>query len=817
MASALVQLSGLHACRRAAGGTRVRLAHNLRLAARQWARQRRLAATVIFTLALGIGGATTMYAVLQAISRLGQPTVPRADEVGRLFTGLPYESDPRGSATLEDCRRFERARSIETLAAYAAAGRLLGAAGDEEIEVVAATPGFFRLLRVPPVIGRFFTPEEARAGDGRLALVGERAWRTRFGADPGILGRTLDLDGEPYTVIGVAAERLGLVMPATEMIVPLVDTDGRTAVRVFVRRRAVASWDELRAEVKAIGLAEPGTERQVRVVPVLEDAGYRTRISWMTMVAPAVLVLLIGCGNVASLLLVRAMQREREIATRMALGASRAQLAAQLLVEGWVLAVTGGAIGVALAAAGLRGAQALVPASLDVQFRVDAKVLSFVGLATLLTPLFFGITPLMHSLRTNLTDALRAGLRRPLFGSGQYHLRDVFAILEVGVATGLVLFTSMLLSFLAATRSLTLGFQGEGLIVAELSVPDRGPQKDGRSLPADLTRRLAQQVAAIPGVVRATVGALPFYGDRVGVSRPDGSQIPAGAVEVGDAYFETLRLPIVRGRAIEERDVAGALPVAVVSEALAARLWPGEDPVGGALRVARDGRTETITVVGVSKDAVVLGGLQQVESRRLDLLRWALYQPPARDRARGVAGLVVRVPGRPGSWYTLLRAAILAVDPRLRVRRVTALGRTFDLMGREEAARGMPWLALQLAFCALALLLAAVGVFGVMRQLVDERRAEFGVRLALGAPARSLVASVVGDGLIRIGVGTGMAIAFVAVVARRSFVGLVSVSAADLRTWLAFVAVVALAGAAACYLPARRAARVDPVEVLRCE
>jgi hypothetical protein len=285
---------------------------------------------------------------------------------------------------------------------------------------------------------------------------------------------------------------------------------------------------------------------------------------------------------------------------------------------------------------------------------------------------------------------------------------------------------------------------------------------------------------------------------------------------VGAEYFETLRLPILRGRAIDERDVSEAAPVGVVSERLAARLWPGQDPLAGGLRVADEGRTETLTVVGVSRDAVVLGGLQHVESPSFDRLRYALYRPRPRDRARRVAGVVARVHGRPASWYPPIREAAQAVDLRLRVRRVVALGPTFDLMGG-EAERGAPLLALQLGFCALALLLAAVGVFGVMRQLVDERRPEFGVRLALGAPARSLVVSVVADGLIRVGVGAGLATAFVGVVARRSFAGLVGVSASDLRTWLALFAVVTVTGAAACYLPARRAAGVDPIEVLRCE
>jgi predicted permease len=796
------------------------LGHNLRLAARQWVRQRRLAATVIFTLALGIGGATTMYAVLQAITRFGQPTVPRADEVGRIFTGLAYEADARGSATLEACRRWERARSIETLAWFASSGRLLGTAeGGEAIGVLAMTPSFFRLLRVPPVLGRYFTLEEARASDGRLAVLGESAWRSRFGGDPGVVGRKLELDGRSYTVVGVAAERLGLTMGPTDVMVPFLDGDGGAAVRVFVRRRAEVSWDALRAEVKAIGLAEPNPQRQVRVVPVLEDAGYRTRMGWLMLVGPALLVLLIGCGNAASLLLVRAIQREREMATRLALGASRTQLAVQLLVEGWLLAVAGGVLGAALAAAGLRGAQALAPASLGIRFAVDAKALSFAGAAALLTPLVFGIAPLLHGLRTDLSGALRSGLRKPLFGLRQYHLRDVFAILQVAVSIGMLLYTFALLSLFAAARNVALGFRGEGLIVAELAAAERSREPGGHAFATDLARRLAEEVTAIPGVARATVGELPFYGSRVGVKRENGAEVAASQVEVDGTYFETLRLPIVRGRAIDERDVATAAPVAVLGEGLAARLWPGQDPVGGTLRVAREGRTETTTVVGVAKEAVVLGRLRYIDDTRpFDRFRCTLYRPRLEGNSRQSSGLVVRVPGPPAGWYAPIREAVRAADSRLRVRSVNALGQTYDIMGDpDEAERSRPFIALLLGFCAVALLLAGLGVFGVMRQLVDERRSELGVKLALGASPRTLVASVVTDGLIRVGVGAVSAIVFVAVVARLAFAGLVSFSAADPRVWLALVSALAMTSAAACYLPARRASKVDPVEVLRCE
>jgi hypothetical protein len=216
-------------------------------------------------------------------------------------------------------------------------------------------------------------------------------------------------------------------------------------------------------------------------------------------------------------------------------------------------------------------------------------------------------------------------------------------------------------------------------------------------------------------------------------------------VEVDGAYFDVLRLPIVRGRAIDQGDADGAAPVTVVSEGLAARLWPGQDAVGGLLRVAHEGRTEMAAVVGVAKDAVALGRLRHVDARTFDPLRCALYRPRPENPTPRLSALVARVEGPPAASYAPIREAVRVVDPRLRVRSLATLGSTHDLMGAEEGERSAPLLALQLGFCTVALLLAAVGVFGVMRQLVDERGAEFGVRLALGAPPRALVVSVVGN------------------------------------------------------------------------
>lgn len=785
------------------------IGQQLRVAVRQWTRQPRLTATVVLTLALGIGGAATMYGFLQAMARHGQPTVPRPEEVGRLFAALPQQADGRGAVSLDDYRRWgETVRSLETLAAYRGETRVLRTAeGGDEVEVLSVTPSYLALLGMPPARGRYFAPEESRAADGRLAVLSERAWRGRFGADAGVLGRTLDLDGRAYTVVGVVAERLGLVMPTTEVFLPLVETEGG-AVRVIARRRAHVSWDEVRAEMATVGFGSTSLQLRVNVVPILDDARFRTRMGWLMFVGPALLVLLIGCGNVASLLLVRAVEREREMATRLALGASRRQLAAQLLVEGSTLAVVGGALGAAIATAGLRVLQSSYPAAAGVHMGMDAGVMAFAGMATLLTPLVFGAAPLLHSLRLDLSGALRAGLRQPLFGIRQYHMRDVLAVLEVSLSVGLLMFFSMVLSLLKATHEVDLNFASEGLVFAQM------PRSEGRAAPG-LPRRLREQLGAVPGVTQVTVGELPFGHGGVRVSRsPSGPAVVSREVRVDGDYFATLRLPIIRGRGIEDRDVQGTAATAVVSEGLEARLWPQEDSLGQVLHVSGDGKTESVTIVGVSRDALSMGRLRHAEAPRFESFRYALYRPWSQG-SRSISSLVVRVQGGGMSLFAPLAQAVRVADPGLQLRRVVDVRSALDLGGNQGEARVIQ--TILVGFGGLALLLAVIGVFGVMRQLVDERQAEFGVRLALGASPHHLVRLVVEEGLIRVGLGSGIAVAFVSLCARFGFSGLLTLSASDPWLWLAVLSAVAVTAAAACYLPARRAARVDPMVTLRCE
>jgi putative ABC transport system permease protein len=793
---------------------------HLRVAFRQWARQPRLTATVVVTLALGIGGATTMYAVLKAISRFGQPTVPEPEQVGRLFTTLAQQPDGRGPVSLTDYHRWQQAvPSIETLAAYTQGTRLLRTAdGGDEVDVLSVTPSYLTLLETPPLLGRYFTLEESRASDRGLAVLSEKAWRSRFGADTAVLGRVLDLDGRSHTVVGVVAERLGLVMPSTDIFVPLLEEEAGDAVRVIVRRHLGSPWAQVQAQISAAGVRDGTMPLRARVVPILEDAGYRTRMGFLLLVGPAVLVLLIGCGNVASLLLVRAVQREREMAIRLALGASRRHLALQLLVEGWTMAAAGGALGLALSTLGLRSVRALIPSALDLHPGIDAGVVLFAGVAVLLAPLVFGAAPLLHGLRVDLSGALRAGLRKPLFGLRRYHLRDAFAIIEVSLAIGLVMHTFMLLSLFAALRDVRGNFDDRGLVAVRLSAPPPAKAGEARGEPSLASSAvLAESVAAVPGVARVAVGDLPPGGTAVRVSRPpSGPETAARLARVDGRYFETLRLPILRGRGIEDRDGQGTPFVGVVSDSLAKRLWPGEDPLGQHLRVSASGSTESLTVVGVCRDVISLDRLQHLQAPRLDAFRFGLFRPWS--QAPGPApSIVARVKGRPASLFSPIDTAVRRADPQVRLQKLEAVQPTADLVG-EDIREGTPWpIVLILAFAGLALLLAVVGVFGVMRQSVDERQAELGVRLALGASSRDVVRLVVEDGLIRVGLGAGVAIAGVGAIARLGFSGLLTLCAADLRLWVTVLGAISLTAVAACYLPARRAARVDPAVTLRSE
>jgi predicted permease len=673
------------------------------------------------------------------------------------------------------------------------------------------TPSFFSILKIPPAIGRTFDDEEARASDGQLAVLSERAWRSRFGGDPTVLGQSLELDGQTYTVIGVTDVRLGLVMPSPDVFVPLMDDSGPEPMMVIGRRRGNVSWEQAGAELNALGVADGSEPLRVRVVPILKDAQYRTRIGWVGLVGPALLVLLISCANVGSLLLVQAAQREREMAVRLAMGAPRRRLATQLLIEGWILAVTAGALGLLLAIFGIWGVRALIPASAEIRPGFDMQTLLLLGAVSLLTPLLFGVAPLVHSLRLSVSDSLKAGLHKPLFGVGRYHLRDVFAILEVGLAMALVVLTVMFLSFFNEIRSMDVNFDGEGLVMAQISPRKDEPEIEALDKGTDTPRRLREQIAAVPGITHVTVSESPFGGASVRVGDSSSEvRIAASQMLVDRDYFGTLGLPILRGRGFLGSDATDAL-VAVVNESLAERLWPHADPVGQTLHVTDKRRTDIVTIVGVSKDAVRLGRLSGLDMRGLEF-RYSLYRPWSQETLHRL-NVIARVTGEPPSLFGPMLQAVDTADRRFHLDELVTMTSQLDLMDGEAPTT----IYLLSVFGGQALLLATIGVFGVMRQLVNERQTEFGVRLALGASTKHLGRSVVRDCLIRVGIGAVLAVAGVSLGVRAGFPGLLWVSAVDPWLWLSIVAVVAATASAACYFPARRAGRTDPIEALRSE
>jgi len=786
------------------------LSQDLRAALRMLARRPGFTAASVLTLALGIGGATTMYGFLQAVVRQSRPTVPGPERVARIFATTSPQDDSRGLVTFGDYLRWrEAACSFESLAAYTGQTLPLQTPeGAEDVGVLWVTPSYLSVVATPPVAGRFFTDEDARASDGGVALLSERAWRSRFGGDATALGRSLEVDGKSYAVVGVVSERLGLVAGSSDLYLPLMTREDHASVFILGRRRGVVSWAQVRAEMDALGVEVEQARPHVRVVPILEDAGYRTRMLWLFAVGPAILVLLIGCGNVATLLLVRAVRREREMAVRLALGASRRRLAAQLLVESWTLAAAAATLGVLLAWSGLAGMRALLPSSVDIRVGLDGGTLLFAGLAALLTPLVFGVAPLIHGVKVDLHESLSGSQHRPLFGVGRYHLRDLFVILELGLSVGLVVFALMLLSFFTAMRSMDLNFEGEGLLVARIEPEEEAALEPGGTTVFD---RLREGVIALPGVSRATVGDLPFEGSLVRVGRtPADATASVRQIRTGPDYFGTLRLPLAAGRVFGAGETGGSANVVIVNETLASRVWPDANPLGQVLHVTGPETTEALTVVGVSRDAVRLGRLNGLDVHTLQF-RYSLYRPGWWESSPGF-DVIARVDGPPPPAERI-RDVVDSTHRGLRLRTVFEMGPTLDVTGGESAGP----LYMPAAFGGLALLLAVIGVFGVMSQLVAERQVELGVRLALGASPGELVRLVVRDGLIRVVVGAGLGLVGLVASVRAGFAGLLGATLPDPWVWLGVASVVTLSAVAACYLPARRAAKLDPMVALRCE
>jgi predicted permease len=811
------------------------LLKDMRYALRVLAQRPGFTLVAVLTLALGIGANTAIFSLVSAV--LVRPLNYR--DAGRLVmlwedasaAGIPR--DNVANANYADWKAQNKV--FEDMAAFEQRVYDLAGAGEpEKLFAFAVTQNFFAVLGAEPALGRGLLPEDDKPGANRVAVISHGLWQSRFGGDPAAVGRDILLGGEKYTVVGVMPASFQFEYPDVRLWVPVALTPEQLADRnnhtleVVARMKPGLTFEQAGADMRAvmgrIAAEHPDEASGVgaAVVPLREQLAGEVRRPLLMLLGAVALVLLIACANVAGVLLSRAAARRREMAVRAALGASRWRIVRQLLTESVLLGAAGGVAGALLALWAFGFLQQLVPAGLRgmAEPRLDLAVLSFTTLVSVLAGVAFGLAPALQASKTDLGEALKQAGGRGGAGSGR-RLRGAFVVSQVALALVLLVGAGLLVQTLYRLREQYSSLRPESLLTLRTQLADNRYREPSRR--AAFYDGVLQRVRGLPGVVAAgytTAVPLTRKGGSNGLSiegrdnGPDASW-NANHRQVSPDYFRAMGLGVRAGRDFTEQDDENAAPVAAVNETMARAFWPGESVLGKRFKVgAPDSPQPWLTVVGVVADVRQMGADAPVKPEMYVPYRQAAPYwkgPPysfftPRD-------LVVRTSVDPSSVVPGARRAVHEVDAYQPVEGVRTLD---EVLGRETAQRRLG-VTLLAAFAALALLLAALGIYGVLAFFVVQHTPEIGVRMALGARPADVLRLVVFKGmrLALAGVALGLAGAFA--LTRLMSSQLFGVSAADPLTYAGLALLLAAVALLACLIPARRATKVDPMVALRYE
>jgi putative ABC transport system permease protein len=810
------------------------LVQDARYALRLLRRSPGFAAVAVLTLALGIGASSAIFSVVNAIvlQPLPYPHPERLVQLWMRFTGIGIPND-RNWVSAPELMDLERNRSLSDIAAISddSFNVTLGGA-PQRIEAAVVSPGIFHLLGVRAQVGRTFLPEEGSVGRDRVVLLGDGIWRRRFGADRAVVGRQLTMNGQSFLIVGVLPP--GFQYPReAEIWKPLAlssedlspDSRGNHGLQVIARIAPGLTLAQARTDMAAVSrriIAEhpeyPYRQYNfaVLMIPLLEQQIGEIKTALWVLLAAVGFVLLIACANVANLLLARASAREREMAVRQALGVRRSRLVRQLLTESAILGLFGGAAGLAFAAWALRVLIALAATSFPrmSEVRLDLPVLLFTVLVSLATGLLFGLAPVVAVSRADTHSALKEGGRGGTAGAASRRLRGALVVLEVALALALLAGSGLLIRSFLHLQEVDGGFRADGVLTLRLALPEQKYSRPAQT--RAFYRDLLGLVRRLPGVDAAgAASGLPLTGTGwSGTISVDTRSVPpsetapeADQRPVTPGYFEALRIPLLRGRTIDERDTETTAPVCVIDETMARTYWPHDDAVGK--RIRRGGhlsKAPWMTVVGVVRHV----RYRTLESPSRVEVYWPYAQTPF---AVGTMSLAIHAVVAPTSLAGAVRRAVQSLDPDQAVYRV----RTMDEVASESVARRRLSMSLLAIFAGVALLLAAIGIYGIMSYTVAQRVHEMGIRMALGARGAQVVRLVLRQSVWLTLTGIVMGLAASLLLTRFISSLLFAVKAYDPLTFSAVATLLMLAALAASVVPAYRVTAVDPVNALREE
>jgi putative ABC transport system permease protein len=812
------------------------LIKDIRFAIRSLIKRPSFSAIAVITLALGIGANTAIFSVVNATLLRPLPfTDP--DRIVMAWGYLPklaHTSDKFPSSAGNYLGLQKQTQTLQELAAFRQWSWQLTHAGDpEQLQGVRVSANFFEALGARPALGQTFLPEQDQEGSAPVAIISYRLWQREFTADPSVLGKSLTLNGRTVTIVGVMPREFefpgganmipGLQFATKNDIwMPLAmdgeerKNQGSLNLALLGRLKPGVTISQAENELRTIQTSLPlGTiGYTVNLVPLQKQMVGNIQRLLLVLLATVVFVLLIACANVANLLLARASSRRKEMAIRGALGAGRGRIIRQLLTESMLLSAIGGVVGFLIAIWGTPLLVSFIPEKVPRihEINVDLRVLGFAFLISILTGVVFGLAPALQASRIDLNESLKDSARGTTGGLRQNRLRAFLIVSEVSLAVILMIGAALLTKSFVRLTDVNPGFDPSHTLTMEVSVPTLPPSKYANEQEqAAFFQQVLDRLNHTPGVTAAgAVLSLPLTGAQEstdlfieGRPKSEAGQRPnADYTIVTPGFFETLRIPLLRGRQFTDRDGPDAAGVIIINDALAQRYWPNEDPLGKRLTVGFEkSPREIVGIVATIKQTTLSAGAGH-----------AMYLPHL-QRPTGGMSIVVRTDGDPMSLVAAARTQVRAVDPAIPVSNI----RTMDEIFSASVAQQRFSMLLVGLFGSLALVLAAIGIYGVMAYTVTQRKHEIAVRIALGAKSSQVWRMVLKDGLVLASLGVGIGLGGALALTRLMSTLLFEVKPTDVQTFAMVSALLILVALVACVIPARRATKVDPLEALRCE